>query len=392
MEAAIHEEPPHASSADYDSSPPQYPGPNGRLFRSQAAAAVASAETAVFCMLRGSKIYVPLRNIDTGIIRAGRFIPRANARFVVSGSNEQGQRASIRQVALDMGCQIDPASKDELELLKNAGLIGRRAPCAGLVEYTQATEIVRGFGFDIIAATLKSCEASVRQNILDESCLATLAHLDPAAVIHSSEGKDHEVKPSTAVSGLTQLRTHGAGASRADDGDRENIPSNVQVPGGGMAIPGTKGATTSPSVSTPISQPLQPVQAPVSGAGGKRSSRRHQQRGKREGGEENVSGNVDVENRDANIGGTDGNITKLPSKEIQDIPVKEAKGRELTSQPLSQSQSQSQHDQVGEHPGKQGETPAPQEVQGPVIAFCFVRPSNYHEVRVSVETTFLYVS
>lgn len=40
---------------------------------------VNSDSTTLFCISRGFTLYIPLRNIDTGVLRAGKFAPRPNA-------------------------------------------------------------------------------------------------------------------------------------------------------------------------------------------------------------------------------------------------------------------------------------------------------------------------
>jgi len=64
--------------------------------------------------------------------------------YRVSGNNEQGQRASIRQVALDLGMELINTTLPELETLKDANVIGKRAPCAAMLSLADAVRLLQG--------------------------------------------------------------------------------------------------------------------------------------------------------------------------------------------------------------------------------------------------------
>lgn len=87
----------------------------------------------------------------------------------MSGNNEQGQRASIRQVALDMQLNIVMASRPELEVLKEVGIIGKRAPCAGLLEFSDAIRFIRGFGYGHVADALITRSLCIPHLYIDEN-------------------------------------------------------------------------------------------------------------------------------------------------------------------------------------------------------------------------------
>lgn len=88
--------------------------------------------------------------------------------YLVSGTNEQGQRAAIRQVAIDMKLNIVMATKHELEVLKDSNVIGKRAPCAGLLTLEEAEAFLRAFGYPHIAVALRTKALAIKMLDLTE--------------------------------------------------------------------------------------------------------------------------------------------------------------------------------------------------------------------------------
>lgn len=80
-------------------------------------------------------------------------------------SSEQAIRASIRQVILHMGLHSEPATRDEVRLLKLHGIIGKRAPSCSLLSGEDMIKLLEAFGKEQSAQDLKAALQSKSNRI-----------------------------------------------------------------------------------------------------------------------------------------------------------------------------------------------------------------------------------
>jgi len=84
----------------------------------------------VICFRRNHALgpYFAVRELDTKVIRSS-----SKNKKIGRGPSEQAIRASIRQAILNMSLRSERASKSEIRMLKQQGILGKRAPSCALL-------------------------------------------------------------------------------------------------------------------------------------------------------------------------------------------------------------------------------------------------------------------
>lgn len=79
-----------------------------------------------------------LREFDNKVLRMLHVTPPSmlttSPQFKITGNNEQAQRASVRTATLKLKLKICDATEEEIRVLKDEMVIGRRAPTASLLD------------------------------------------------------------------------------------------------------------------------------------------------------------------------------------------------------------------------------------------------------------------
>jgi len=97
----------------------------------------------VICFRRNHSLgpYFAVREFDTKVIRSSS----KNKKTVGKGPSEQAIRASIRQAILNMALRSERASKAEIRMLKQQGILGKRAPSCALLCAEDMLKLLEAF-------------------------------------------------------------------------------------------------------------------------------------------------------------------------------------------------------------------------------------------------------
>jgi len=97
----------------------------------------------VVCFRRNHSLgpYFAVREFDTKVIRSAS----KNKKIVGRGPSEQAIRASIRQAILNMALRSERASKAEIRMLKQQGILGKRAPSCALLCAEDMLKLLEAF-------------------------------------------------------------------------------------------------------------------------------------------------------------------------------------------------------------------------------------------------------
>jgi len=96
----------------------------------------------VVCFRRNHSLgpYFAVREFDTKVIRSS-----SKNKKIGRGPSEQAIRASIRQAILNMSLRSERASKSEIRMLKQQGILGKRAPSCALLCADDMLKLLEAF-------------------------------------------------------------------------------------------------------------------------------------------------------------------------------------------------------------------------------------------------------
>lgn len=96
-----------------------------------------------------------VREFDVKIIRHSPIDTKRENIAHLNRSSEQNIRVAIRQAILDLRLDSKKATKDEVRMLKEAKVLGKRAPSCSLLKGHEMCKLLRAFGQDKRAKELK---------------------------------------------------------------------------------------------------------------------------------------------------------------------------------------------------------------------------------------------
>ncbi len=110
--------------------------------------------------LQERELFFCLRECDDAVVRHQKAYRKASL------WTEQSMRVAIRQATLSLHLTLFHASREEIKLLKNMGVLGRRAPSASLLNEQDVIKLFSYYDLKTIICEFQSALQSFKQTVL----------------------------------------------------------------------------------------------------------------------------------------------------------------------------------------------------------------------------------
>ena len=171
-----------------------------------------------------------LREWDLKVIRTIGHKPKCKG-----PNQEQALRACVRQGLLSMQLKTENATKDEIQLLKQVGVLGKRAPSGSLIGGADLLRLLEYFSKRDVADAFRACMKKKREEgVVSEEVWKEIAAVREKDVLHkfkintedSRSGNDEEQRGGTDKGGKGGERKKKKSSGRTNSGGQSRKASS----------------------------------------------------------------------------------------------------------------------------------------------------------------------